>query len=346
MENKVSYYAIATTYVGTMFGAGFISGQELLQFFGCDPSHSIYGAIILGFLILIFSFIVMHSSYIKQPASFEKLIVRDNKYLKYLVNFLFLFFSCGVLIIMFAGAGALLNTLFDFPSIIGALLMMIIVLFIALNDTDGIIKAFKVLTPIMFILALTTSLLGINLDVATTKEMLVLKCPGNSWWFSAILYMAYNNFLAIAILAPLGKNAKSKKEIIKGAILSSIILFIISLALILAINHNYNLIIYTEMPMLTIANTISPLMGNIYAFVLFGGLLSASIGMLFAILNHLGNTNNKILSNRKITVPFLCVCAVALSSFGFSHLISIVYPILGYIGIFAIIAVIINYKKS
>lgn len=344
MENKVNYYAIAMIYVGTMFGAGFVSGQEILQFFGCNTNYAIFGTIILGILVLIFSFVVMHNSYISQPTSFEQLIIGKNNILKYIVNFLFLFFACGVLIIMFAGAGALFNSIFHFPNIIGTIFICLIVLFIGLYDTAGIISAFKILTPLMFIVALITSLLGLNINLDNSNTIInSIQCPGINWWFSAILYMSYNFFLAIAVLGPLGKNAKSTNDILKGSLLSSIILCLTSSLLIIVIINNFSTVYNVEMPMLAIASKISPLMNNIYAFVLFGGLLSASIGMIFAILNYFSNINNRIINNNKITIPILCLIAVILSNFGFSQLISIVYPLLGYIGLLAILGVTLNY---
>lgn len=342
MKKDVGFYAITTTYVGTLFGAGFVSGQELLQFFAVYPDKALYGVIILALMVFVFSFMVMHSSYIKQPKSFEQVIVGENKLLKLFINITFLFFSAGVLVIMFAGAGALFNSLFGIPNIIGSIVMCLLVLFIGLKDTTGIMNTFKILTPIMFVIAITTALLGINIEVSSIGviDHGPLKF---TWWFSAILYMAYNFYLEIGLLSPMGKNAKSVKEIFKGALCSALILGIICYAVVFSIIHNMGSVQNVEMPMLEIAKNISPLMNNVYAFVLFGGLVSASIGMLFAIINYIDGSNNKKLKNRKITIPALCLIALSLSSLGFSSLISIVYPILGYFGLLAIVGVVINY---
>ncbi|MEG0283881.1 MAG: hypothetical protein RR425_03920 [Erysipelotrichales bacterium] len=342
MKNKVGFYTITTTYVGTLFGAGFVSGQELLQFFAVYPDKALFGIIILAFMVFIFSFMVMHSSYLRQPNSFEQVIVGENKILKLFVNCTFLFFSAGVLVIMFAGAGALFNSILGLPNIIGSILLCLLVIFIGLKDTSGIMNTFKILTPIMFVIAIITALLGINLEVGSIP--LIDHGPLKfTWWFSAILYMTYNFYLEIGLLSPMGKNAKSTKEIFKGALCSALILGVICYAVVFSIIHNIESVHNVEMPMLEISKNISPLMNNVYAFVLFGGLVSASIGMLFAILNYIDGSNNTKIKNRKLTIPILCLVALSLSSLGFSSLISIVYPILGYFGLLALVGVTINY---
>ena len=346
MNKKLNFYAIISTYIGTAFGAGFVSGQELLQFFLCDTTAGIKGTIIMSVGVLILSFIVMKGNYYYQTSHYEKLIVGESPILRKIIVFTFYMFSFGIIIIMFAGAGALLNSLFGIPNIYGSIIMALIVLTIGLSGPEGIIKSFKLLVPVMFVIAIITSLMGITLNADTFSENIVtVKCQGNNWLFSAILYLTYCYYLMIAVLTYLGKDARSIKDIAIGSIGSALGLALSSSLIVLAMRHNLGSIVDAELPMVAVAQNVSPLMGNAYALVLFGGLLSASIGTLYALLNMLENSSNKYLKNKKYTVPIMCIIALLFSNFGFSNLISVVYPIMGYFGIVAIIGVIIQHFR-
>lgn len=45
-------WQVAAAYVGTMIGAGFASGQELMQFFVRFGIKGIWGALVTGFFFL------------------------------------------------------------------------------------------------------------------------------------------------------------------------------------------------------------------------------------------------------------------------------------------------------
>ena len=346
MEKKFSTYAIVTTYVGTAFGAGFISGQELLQFFFCDVSKSIVAVIVMALCIFLFSLTIMNSSHSKQTDYYEKLIVGESTILRKLVMFFFYIFTFGIIVVMVAGAGALLNSLFDVPKIYGNLIMAFLVLIIGISGPEGIMKSFSLLTPFMFVIVIVCSILGLNLDPSKFVEgYTTMSCPGGNWITGAIIYVTYNYYIAIAVLTYLGKDAKSRKDIFFGSFISAIVLGLCTGLIIFALLHNYGLMIDEELPMLAISTKVNGMVGNAYALMIFCALLAASIGMLYAILNVLKTSKNKFINNKMYTVPAMCFVALLFSNIGFSDLIAVLYPFIGYCGIFAMIGVFVQFFR-
>ena len=62
-KNNVSTLRIAATYIGIVVGAGFATGQELLQFFVIFGLQGFWGIVITTFLFIIFGFIIMELGY-------------------------------------------------------------------------------------------------------------------------------------------------------------------------------------------------------------------------------------------------------------------------------------------
>lgn len=59
MDKRYSTWRIAATYIGTVVGAGFASGQEVLQFFGYFGMWGIVGLILATALFIFFGYAVL-----------------------------------------------------------------------------------------------------------------------------------------------------------------------------------------------------------------------------------------------------------------------------------------------
>ena len=56
---KISVLEIATVFTGSFLGAGFLSGQELLQFFGVFGGYGLAGMVLAIAAFCLFSLLVM-----------------------------------------------------------------------------------------------------------------------------------------------------------------------------------------------------------------------------------------------------------------------------------------------
>lgn len=62
-ERGVSSLKAAGTYIGTIVGAGFASGQEVLQFFACFGYKGLIGILVVTVLFIILGYMVMELGY-------------------------------------------------------------------------------------------------------------------------------------------------------------------------------------------------------------------------------------------------------------------------------------------
>ncbi|MDH6603768.1 putative membrane protein YkvI [Bacilli bacterium PM5-9] len=346
MENKYKYYAITTTFIGAIFGAGFVSGQELLQFYASYGLYCIFGLLLMFILYVTLAYMSMSLAYDKKVTSYEEVIVGDNEKAKSICNITINVILFFVLIIMFAGAGALLNNFFGVSKFFGSIGLALVVMLICLNGANGIVKVFSFIVPTMVVLAIISSILGIiyGNEPLNFNTVEFVKQPTPFWITSALLAVSYIFIVQIPILSPLGIEAKNKKHILLGSFFGALIISIVAALICFAMLKNINLIVGVDMPMLIISNNISSILGIVYLVVLAIGIFSSSLAMMFALVNRLEQSTIKI--NNKVSIIFICMFALFLSLIGFSNLISIVYPIVGYIGFIANGGVIVQFIKN
>ncbi len=115
---------VVSIYVGAVIGAGFATGQEIMQFFILHGSAGLKGAILAALLFAYLGGLVMFLSVSMQSCSYTRL-------LKFLIgagagrfmDILNLFMLLGGLSVMMAGSGAVLSEHMGLPVCFGILLM-------------------------------------------------------------------------------------------------------------------------------------------------------------------------------------------------------------------------------
>ena len=119
---------IGFAYVGIVVGAGFSTGQEVMQFFTPYGLWSYIGVLISG---LILGFIGRQVA--KIGTAFEA--TNHESTLKYLFgekfskifDYILVFFLFGIAVTMIAGSGATFQESFGIPTWLGALIMTIVI---------------------------------------------------------------------------------------------------------------------------------------------------------------------------------------------------------------------------
>ena len=84
------------------------------------------------------------------------------------------------------------------------------------------------------------------------------------------------------------------------------------------------------MPMLGIVNNISPILGIIMAIVIFGMIFNTALGMFYAFASRF-----TVVDTMRFRIFYIIsvVIGLALSFIGFTDLVAIFYPIIGYLGL-------------
>ena len=344
---KIGSLQLGLAFAGSFLGAGYVSGQELWQFFGAFGGKGMIGLCIAVAMLFIVGLIMLRLNQLTGFADADKIVVGNEfPVIRGAVVVLELLFLFGVVVIMTAGVGALLNQLFNLPLWVGALVFTAVVVLISLKGLSGMVSAFSFTVPV---LAGVTLLFGI---ISVSKGGFSLPAPAenganplmSSWLIAAISFACYNVFGGIAIIAPLGGHIKSKGHTFGGIALGAAVLFIIAASVLVSVGV-FPGVVDAELPMLALAGSLSPALGYVYALLLLFAMFGTALSSFVAFTNLVCLKAPKIEKRR---VVFVIVCAVLSffgSLFGFGDLISVIYPVFGYLSSVFIVLMVIHYFR-
>ncbi len=330
-------------FAGCFLGAGYVSGQELWQFFGVYGRNGFWGMLFAIFLFFIFGCIVFVLAKKTGIVLMDEIVIsKNNSALRNIVGFVQVFFIIGIYIIMCAGAGALINQLFGLHIIAGSALFCFAVCFISLRGIKGVIEIFSLFVPPLIFGAVIVGISAVNKTnfsfCAETEKINLTVNP----IISAVIYVSYNFFGSIGILAPVAQKYKTKRYLIGGTAVGCLFLSLISLCILAAMN-TVSESIHAQLPMLFIATKINKFVGYAYGVFLLGAMFSTSLSSLVAVCEYVKVKYN--FNKKKSAVLTVCMSffACILSLIGFDRLIGTIYPICGIFGFFALFAVVCHY---
>lgn len=349
-KEGISTLKVAATYIGTIVGAGFATGQEVLQFFTKFGVLGLVGLIITTIMFIIFGYIIMDlGKQLNAKSHLEIIKYSGGKVIGILIDIIITFFLFGALTAMIAGTGALFTQQFNFPGILGTIIMGVLTAFTVLKGINGVIKAISFVVPFLLV-----SVIGISIysiintppDLSATSQVIGESGLVTNWLLAAILYVSYNTIISIAVLGPLGVQAQDKKAIKMGAILGGLGLGVGSIMIYLAISGNILDVANLEVPMIYIAGAISPVIQMIYAIVLIAEVYTTAVGSLYGFVSRITNVEKSSAKGRVIIIVSTIVAMLA-SQLGFSNLVKYLYPLVGYGGIVLLASLLyIKFKKT
>lgn len=333
----------AGAYIACAIGSGFSTGQEIMQFFSVWGKNSIKASIISLVIFAWFGGIVMENGRklnLKTSSSVIPYYLGNHlgKYVNYYTNF-FLF---AAFTIMIAGASATLNEYYGLSPLVGRIFMASISLFTVVLGVSKLIMILGIIGPIIicFSLAVGTISLIYNVDGFHSAEMIletiVVPSATDHWVKGGILYPAYNVIAVILFLTRIGASAKTSKETILGGILGGFFLMLAAIIINFALLANIDSVFNKEVPILFLANKISPILGIIFCIVLLCGIYSSAVPMLWALCNSFSKEKTW---KFYILAFIITVFAFCFSKFSFKKLVASIYPFTGYVGIILMLGI-------
>lgn len=348
-KEGVSTLKVAATYIGTVVGAGFATGQEVLQFFSKFGILGLAGLLLTMIMFIVFGYIIMDlGKQFNAHSHLEIVKYSSGRVIGLIIDFIITFFLFGALTTMIAGTGALFTQQFNLPSILGNIIMTLITAITVLTGINGVINSISFVVPFLLIAVFGTSIFTIintPPDLFTTVTTITGNGLINNWFFAAILYVSYNTIIAIAVLGPVGAKIQRKSTIRNGAILGGLGLGIGSIMIYLAISSNIVEIGSLEVPMLYLAGRLSIVTQIIYAIVLIAEVYTTAVGSLYGFVSRLteGQTSS---TKRKKVILIASIASLLASQLGFSNLVKILYPLVGYAGILLLISLVYRRLKK
>ena len=333
-EKRISAFTVAATYIGTVVGAGFATGQEVLQFFGFYGLKGFLGLALSGLLFAFYGSIILQLGLRLQADSHLKVIRETGgKWIGTIVDWVITFFLFGALVVMAAGAGAIFKEQFGLSPLLGNALMMILTLLTVLAGISGVITAISLVAPVLLASVIGIgifSLVKVGFDPGALQWSDPARAAVPFWPLAALLYVSYNLILSVAVLAPLGKEVKDPKVLAKGALWGGIGLTLGAMVITVAIITNSPEATRFDVPMAFIAGSFAPILGTLYTGVLFLEIYTTAVGSLYGFISRLIVKDNPRL---KLYAAVTAGAAFLAGQVGLTTLVRTLFPAVGYAGL-------------
>ena len=320
-------FTIVLVIIGALIGAGFASGQEIYSFFYSYGAVGLIGifitCVLIGFTIYK-SLKIICINKIDNYNEFLTVFIKNEKMTK-IINIIINILLLVTFYIMIAGFGAYFEQELGINKIFGSSVLAMISAIIFLTSVKGVLKVSQCIVPILIIFVIFIG--GINLFTANNEQVHTIIKRG--WILSSITYCSYNMILLIPVLISLRKQISSKSDIKYIAILSGILMIIMSVMiymLLMKIDIDINTL---EMPIVYVIRTFFVKFKTIYAFIILASIFTTAISVGIGFLQNMSKTEKSYPQ----FVFFMCITSLIVSNFGFSKLVNFVYLLFGYFGI-------------
>lgn len=335
---------IAGAFVSLVVGAGFASGQEIMQYFTSFGMMSVFGCIVATIIFTMLGMTLAQiGSDLQTTSHKEGIHFIGGRFFGPVLDQLISFVLFGIAIVMFAGAGSTFNQMYGVDASVGSLFMTLVVVVTLMLNAESIIKMLAALMPyllgIIFIL-LIYSLSTMEYSISELNTIAKSQVSATTNWFSgAVVYVSYNIAAGAAMLIVMGGTAKNRKIARTGGALGGIILGVLILLINIALFAKMDIVAGVEMPTLELAKQIHPTVGIIMSIVLLAMIYSTAVGTLYVLAVRIVKPDRFLF---KVVVNLLCVIGFAISLVGFTTLISKLYVIMGYLGMGLILMIVIS----
>ena len=344
MKNVIK---MASAFMGIIVGAGFASGQEILQYFTSFGLLGAAGAIVSTALFAYLGMILTRLGSRMKTTSHKEVIYKiSGRYLGILVDYIIIFTLFGVGVVMIAGAGSNLNQQFGLPPFIGSLLMIVLVMLTVMLNVDKVVGIIGSITPFLVVAVIIVSIYSlVTMDSSfadLNSTALAVKTTLPNWFISSINYVSFNIAVGASMALVMGGSEKNEKVAAWGGLLGGLGLGILILLIHLAIFAKIETVGDSELPMLAIINELSPVLGIFIAFVMYGMIFNTAVSMFYSFGARFIQINTKKFN---IFVLVTLVIGFMLSFVGFTKLVAYFYPLIGYLGLFLVAALIYSSFK-
>ncbi|UTR11125.1 hypothetical protein MM300_01995 [Evansella sp. LMS18] len=337
-------FIIGSAFIGVIVGAGFASGQEVLQYFTSFGIMGIVGAVLATALFAYTGMLLVWIGSKTKTTSHKEVIYQiSGKVLGRVIDYVLIFTLFGVGVVMIAGAGSNLNQQFGLPVVAGTILMTLLVLLAGTLKVDRVVNIIGGITPFLIIFVLIISVYSFisadgslnALDPAAREISTTLP----NWFISAINYVSFNIAVGASMALVMGGAEINRKTAAVGGLLGGLGLGILILLSNLAMFSKVEQVGGADMPMLLIVNNLSPVLGTVMSIVIFAMIFNTALSMFFSFTARFTEMDT---SKFKVFFAGTMLIAFILSFVGFTDLVAYFYPLIGYLGLILIAVLIVT----
>jgi uncharacterized membrane protein YkvI len=322
---------VAFTFIGTIVGAGFASGREILQFFTQYGSIAILTISVATLILVWLGIALMLRTHEQQVSSYDELnIAWLGPKNGHVINICTSFMLLGTMCVILAGAGTLLHQQLAIPYPLGLFLSTLCIYLVLHYGIRAIVSVNMIVVPIMLFFCMMLSWITWS-DVQLTPWT----TPVNSVsWFDMLiapwLYAAFNLCMAQAILVPLSYRINNRRILFTGGLLGGLGIGLLLFLLHLVLYSQLTSIRDTEIPIAQIMYRLAHDWQPLFVFVLFSEMFTTLCANGYG-LAHLLHQHIR-LPRAQLLVTMLSIVFI-ISLFGFKDLLTYLYPLFGCLSI-------------
>ncbi|GGP11120.1 YkvI family membrane protein [Oceanobacillus neutriphilus] len=340
-------FQIGSAFVGLIVGAGFASGQEVMQYFTSFGIWGTVGGIIATLLFIFLGYTFAQLGTDLQASSHKGVIYYiGGRYIGAILDILITFFLFGVAVVMFAGSGSTFEQMFGINTMAGSIIMVTLTILTLLLNTQKIIGIIAAITPYLIAIIFIILIYSIfTMDLSLAEADTIAKeqtSAASNWLLSAFLYVSYNLAAGAALLIVMSGGEKDRKVAGLGGILGGVMLGGLIILIHIGMFVKIDVVAGMDMPTLALAEQIHPVVGILMAIALLGMMYNTAVGMFYSFTVRFISPDSKAYKPAVVIIGLLGF----VSSFaGFTTLVGKVYSTMGYLGFALIIAAIIAWFR-
>ncbi|MBS4198752.1 hypothetical protein KHA93_03690 [Bacillus sp. FJAT-49732] len=331
MKKWTGALQVAAVYVGTVIGAGFATGREIVEFFTQYRFWGIISILIVGYLFIFLGTKIMLKAIHIQATSFEQFnVYLFGNILSKIMNAFMMIMLLGVCAVMLSGAEALFTEQLGFSYTIGSIVTISLSLFVMAVGVKGLFAVNTFVVPMLIIFnfillfnsirsnEIFTSLLHIPEGLISIKAII-----------SAFSYAAFNLALAQAVLVPIAVEINDKAIVKLGGFIGGSLLTIILFSSHIILSSLPNPILF-DIPMAIIVKGAASGIYFIYLLIIYGEIFTSLIGNMYGLERQI---------HRYVPIGSfwihggIIILVYIISRVNYGELLSILYPFFGYVSL-------------
>lgn len=320
-------WKIAALYIASVIGAGFATGQEIIQFFGRFGIIGLGGLLLATILLSILPALAIKKCCQLQTRNYKELLHKTCGRAAPFLDLLYTFFLFIGLAVMFSGAE---ETLYQVSGYRGGLyITAALVLILLLLGPEQVVNAAAKIVPVMVGLIICVSgyaLITGRLNITSSNSVVGLSY--------GILYAGYNVGFSLAVFAGITSLITNDSQAAVGGLIGGLVLGLLVLIMLLGLWSAPLYYQNTPIPMLYLAGQISNVFKLIYAVTIWLAMYTTALSHGLAIALRLSSPGAM---HWKYACTAIIGIAIIISYYGFVALIKVAYPLFGVVGLFLLV---------
>ncbi len=339
MKKAKNLLKIGAIYLGTVLGAGFASGQELVLFFVRFSRRGLLGCLIAGLLFCLLGSLILSKAYaLPEKTYINYLETIFKKRTAGFLAFITEIFLCAGFCIMLSGTGAFFKERLSLSPAIGIIITDAICLSVFLGNLKGLSLVNLILTPIMIFGTVYVSLYTILTDCQ--PAWLPQVSSHGRFLPYAFFYVGYNMLTGAAVLVPASAIAEDSKTAAWGGVLGGALLTLMAVLCSIALFLSEK-VWSSALPMLMLAENAGSFAYILYSMVLYMAMLTTAVSTGFSVVERIHQAG----AGRAYAAFSVCLLAIPLSFVEFSVLVKYCYVFFGVLGILLVGGILWDWYK-